>query len=210
MESREERQAGLVMTFHFDATKCAGWAIFSFVIVIACIILVIGAPNQRFAGDLIPGWLFGSIGAALFSTVGASWLGRALHRGPALELTDAGVIPDRRLGGVVAPRLTGLIRWAEVKGAVAGSHGSVALQLRDPEAFWARQSLAARIMAWRPGAGPRAYVGLGGNELGAKQLDIILALNKIAEERRMTTAAHSDSVLGTHEHTEPTETRPRS
>ena len=141
MESEEGRRAGSLITFYFDRAKCAGWAAFSFVIVVACIILAVATPNQRFAEGLIPGWLFGCIGAALFSMVGASWLGRALHRGPALELTDAGIVPDRRLGGVFAPRLTRLIRWAEVNGAVPGSHGSVVLQLRDPEAFWARVGL---------------------------------------------------------------------
>lgn len=202
MQSRDAREAGSSMTFHFDRSKCAGWATFSFVTAVGCTILAAVAPSQRFVEGLIPGWLFGCIGAALFSTVGASWLRRALHRGPGLELTDAGVVPDRRLGGVFAPRVTGSIRWAEVDRATPGAHGSVVLQLRDAEAFWARQTALARTMAWWPGRGLPKHVGLGGNELAAGQLEIVLALNQIAEERRqIATEEHPRSVHGTPGHT---------
>ena len=180
-----ERDQTESRVFYFDRARCIGWSLFCLAVVVMGGILALAAPEQRFAAGLVPGWLFGSFGSALFTAVGISWLRRALHRGPALQLTDAGVVPDRRLGGVFAPRLTGLIPWVEVDSAFPGPHGAVVLRLRDPQAFWARQTRVARIMAWRPGPHPREYVGLGGNDLEARQPDVVEALNAWAKDRRL-------------------------
>lgn len=191
MKSEDGRPAHSWPTFHFDRAKCVGWSLFSFVVMAACVVLALVAPEQRFVEGLLPGWLFGSFGAALFALVGTSWLRRALHRGPALELTDDGIVPDKRLGGVFTTRLTGLIPWEEVDSAVPGAHGSVVLRLREPRVFWARQTVLARIMAWRPRTGPREYVGLGGNDLDAKQLDIVRTLNTWADNRQLAEVTYS-------------------
>ena len=158
--------------YEFNRPVCLGWTVFGLACVVGCLIVAVVAGDQMFARGLVPGWLFGSFGASLFSVMAISWARRFLHSGPALILSESGIRTDKRLGGFTTPRIDGSIPWEEVEWASVGAHGSVILQLRDPDAFWAHQSLRSRIMAWHPWPRRHNMVSLGGNDLAATAADV--------------------------------------
>jgi len=186
MDSSSGASSDVDVTFHFDRSKCLGWTVFGFVLTIGCITLAVLAEDQRFLGGLLPGRLFGSLGAVLFLAMGSSWLSRLLHSGPALVLTESGIATDKRLGGFVTPRVVGVIPWIDIESVAAGAHGSIVLQLRDPDKFWAAQSIVSKLLAWHPAPGRRALVSLGGNDLSGDQLEIVTIIKSRAEVDPLT------------------------
>jgi hypothetical protein len=164
------------VAYVFDRSVCFGWTVFSTAIVIACIIIAVVAGDQMFVQGFLPGWLFGSLGAAFFSIVGLSWAGRLLHSGPALILDESGISADKRLGGITNPTIDATIAWEDVDGASTGPHGSVLLHLSDPEAFWARQGVLRTMMAWHPWRGRQRFVSLGGNDLAAAASEVVAGI----------------------------------
>jgi hypothetical protein len=158
--------------YGFNRPVCLGWAAFSVSLVVACVVLVAAAGGEMFVRGLVPGWLFGSFGAVLFTAMGFSWVGRFLHSGAALTLNESGITADKRLGGIATPTIDRTILWEEVEWASTGPHGGVVLQLRDPDAFWARQGWLSRILAWHPGRTRRNLVSLGGHDLAAPASEV--------------------------------------
>jgi len=164
------------VVYEFDRPVCLRWTLFSLALVAAGIVLALMVPDQMFAGGLVPGWLFGSFWAALFSGVALSWARRLAHSGPALVLSHSGITADKRLGGITNPGISGLIGWDEVAAASSGAYGSVVLRLRDPEAFWARKGLLARILAWHPSFWRGDCVGFASRTLAAGQAELVTSI----------------------------------
>ena len=162
--------------YEFNRPVCLGWTLFSLVLVAAGIVIALTVPDQMFAEGLVPGWLFGSLCTALFSGVGLSWARRLAHSGPALVLSHSGITADKRLGGTTNPSINGLIGWDEVASASPGAYGSVVLLLSDPEAFWARKGLLARILAWHPSFWRGDRVSFSSRALTAGQAELVASI----------------------------------
>ncbi len=128
------------IVYHFNRLICLGFSVFSVVLVVACIVVAVLAGDEMFVEGIVPGWLFGTASAALFSAMTVSWVRRLAHSGPALILSDSGVTVHRLSGGPFSPRAARLIRWQEVAAVALGPQGSVVLNLEDPEAWLSQQS----------------------------------------------------------------------
>lgn len=164
------------VAYNFNRSVCLGWTLFSLALVAGGIVIALTVPDQRFAAGLVPGWLFGSFCAALFSGAGLSWARRLAHSGPALVLSHWGITADKRLGGITNPSINGLISWDEVASVSPGAYGSVVLRLRDPEAFWARKGLLARILAWHPSFWRGDRVTFASRALAAGQAELVASI----------------------------------
>lgn len=170
--------------YGFNRPVCFAWTVFCLVVAATCTGIALAA-DVAFVRGLVPGWLFGSFGAALFSVMALSWARRFTHSGPALVLSDWGIRTDKRLGGITNPSIDEGIAWDEISGATPGAYGSVVLRLRDPGAFWARQSRLARILAWHPLPRRRYWLGLGGNDLAVAQAELVTSIQSRLNSARL-------------------------
>lgn len=177
---------------HFDRGACLGWAAFCATVAAACVVVAVVAPHAAFASGLVPGWLFGSVGAGLFGVVGVSWAARFTCRDPGLVIGDEGIELNPRLGGPFTPTIRGKVIWQDIESVVQGKHGSVLLELRDPDGFWARQSRFARAVAWSPHPGRRQLVPIGGKDLEMRSDD----LRALVATRREALRAESEDPPG--------------
>ncbi len=139
------REAEVV--YHFNRLTCLGFSVFGAVFAVACVLMAVLAGEEMFLGGIVPGWLFGTASAVLLSAMTVSWVRRLAHSGPALVLNDSGVTVHRLSGGPFSPRVARLIRWEEIAAVSAGPHGSVVLNLVDPERWLAEQSFLSRLLA---------------------------------------------------------------
>ncbi len=177
------REAEIV--YHFNRLTCLGFSVFSAVLVVAFIFLAVLAGDEMFVEGIVPGWLFGTASAVLLSAITVSWVRRLAHSGPALILNDSGVTVHRLSGGPFSPRVARLIRWEEIAAVSVGPHGGVALNLEDPEAWFAQQSFLSRLLAWHPSPHRRGRVTLGGIDLGAGPQDLFLSVQSRVDQARL-------------------------
>lgn len=176
------------LEYHYDRAACARWSVFGFFMAAVCVALAVVDPTARFAGGIVPGWLFGTGGALVLGGFGFSWLVRGLSKGPALVLDEEGIRADRRLGGPGAPPIDGLIPWSEVDRVERGKHGSIVLHLRDPSSYWAGQSLLTRIRSFNLAG----TLSLGGNDLDADPAEITAVITTRSDWTRIAPSHGSD------------------
>ncbi len=172
------------VVYHFNRSTCLGFSVFSAVLVVASVLVGVLAPDEMFWG-IVPGWLFATASAVLFSGVTVSWVRKLAHSDPALVLDDSGVTVYLLLGGPFSRRVARVIRWEEIDDVSAGPYGSVVLRLKDPEGWLARQPLLARLFAWHPSPSRRGTVTLGGVDLGAGPQDLFLTVQSRVDPTRV-------------------------
>lgn len=171
--------------YAFNRPVCVACTVFSAALVVGMIVLAVFGSGERFVEGLVPGWLFGSFGALLFSVVGVSWARRLAHRGPAVLVGPAGITVSRLVGGFFGHRVGETIEWADVLSVSSGARGAVQIRLRDPTAWQARQPLLSRVLAWHPSPERRATVTLGGIELSKGDADLFRTIQRRADRARL-------------------------
>jgi len=173
------------VVYPFNRSTCFGFSVFMAALVVMSILVVVLAGDQMFVEGFVPGWLFGSFGAALFSVVGVWWARRVTHRGPALVLSPSGITVHRLQGGPFSHRVERLIRWEEIAAVSDGPYGSVVLRLEDPEGWLADQSLLSRFLAWHPSPHRRGMVSVGGLGLGSGPQDLFQSVQSRVDQVRV-------------------------
>ena len=172
------------VVYHFNRSTCLGFSLFSAILVVASVSVGVLAQDEMFLG-IVPGWLLATAGAVLFSGATVSWIRKLAHSDPALVLDDSGATVYRLRGGPFSRRVARVIRWEEIDDVSAGPHGSVVLQLKDPEGWLARQPLLARLFAWHPSPLRRGTVTLGGVDLGAGPQDLFRTVQSRVDQTRL-------------------------
>lgn len=162
--------------YRYNRGACVGFAVFGLVLVAASVAVVILGGDQMFISGLVPGWLFGSLSAAMFSLVSLSWFRRLAHSGPALVLSDS---------GITSHMFDGAIRWDEIKSAYPGGHGLVVLDLRSGETFLARQSLTFRLLQWHPSPRRRGTAIVGNVALDTRRSDLLADIEARLDRARL-------------------------
>ena len=168
------------VAYLYNRTVCIGFAVFSLVLVALFVALVILAGDQMFVEGLVPGWLFGSFSAAMFSLVGLTWVRRFAHSGPGLVLSDS---------GITSHKFDGAIRWDEIESAYPERYGSVVLGLRSGETFLARQSLTFRLLQWHPSPRRRGTVVVGSLALDTRESNLLANIQARVDRARLESAA---------------------
>ena len=192
VEEQSLRPMSGKVEYYYDRAVCLRWSAFGFSAAVLGVTLALVDPTARFVGGIVPGWLFGTAGALLLGTFAFSWLVRGLSKAPALVLDEDGIRADRRLGGLGAPPIQELIPWGEVERVERGKYGSVVVHLRDPTAFWTRQSLLTRIR----GFNLARTLSLGGNDLDADPGQVIAAIATKTDSARLPKSPAADDTPG--------------
>ena len=164
----------------YNRPVCIGFAIFALVMVASSVAVVILAGDEMFLEGFVPGWLFGSVAAAMFSVVGLSWVRRLTHSGPGLVLSDS---------GITSYNFAGTIRWDEITSAYPGRNGSVILDLRSGETFLARQSLRFRLLQWNPSLRRKRTVSIGSVALATSERDLLGNVQARVDRARLESTA---------------------
>ena len=162
--------------YRFNRPLCLFFTAFSVALVVAGVVIAVTAGDQMFADGFVPGWLFGSVVAAMFSMVGVSWARRLAYPGPGLVLGDS---------GITGYKFVGTIPWEEIESASPGKGGAVILRLRDVEAFRARQSLKFRLAAWDPRPHLRSTVIIESRDLATDAHDLFTAIHARVKRGRL-------------------------
>ena len=162
--------------YGFNRLICFLFMIFGVALVAMMIFLAITASDQMFVEGLVPGWLFGSFGAGIFSVMSVLWGRRLAHTGPRLVLTEA---------GITSRSFVGRIGWDEIASVSLAQYGSVALHLRDAEAFLDRQSFKFRLLSWHPSSRRRETVHVGGIDLKPDRDDLFADIQARLDQVRL-------------------------